>query len=90
MVLHITYGYKIKEEGNDPLVDLADKALSEFSIATTTGAFLVDLLPWLKHVPSWMPGAGFKRIAKEYNKTCDALGEVPLAWVKEQMVCLLQ
>ena len=25
MVLHLTYGYKVKEEGNDPLVDLADK-----------------------------------------------------------------
>jgi hypothetical protein len=25
MVLHFTYDYKIREQGNDPLVDLADK-----------------------------------------------------------------
>ncbi|KAI0057368.1 cytochrome P450 [Artomyces pyxidatus] len=85
MILDITYGYKIVEEGSDPLVDLADTALAQFSIATTTGAFLVDLLPWLKYVPSWMPGANFKRIAAKYKKTCDEIGEIPLAWVKEQM-----
>jgi hypothetical protein len=27
MVLHLTYGYKINEQGSDPLVDLADKVI---------------------------------------------------------------
>jgi hypothetical protein len=30
MVLHLTYGYKIKERANDPLVDLADKVIPVF------------------------------------------------------------
>ncbi|KAJ7451064.1 cytochrome P450 [Mycena latifolia] len=85
MVLHLTYGYKIKEQGNDPLVDLADKALGEFSEITRPGAFLVDVLPILKYVPSWFPGARFKRLAEMYTKSCDDLAEVPLAYVKEQM-----
>ncbi|KAF8143310.1 cytochrome P450 [Mycena galopus ATCC 62051] len=81
MVLHLTYGYKIKEEGNDPLVDLADKAILEFSDITRPGAFfLVDIMPILKYVPSWFPGAGFKRLAKEYTKSCDELADVPLAY----------
>ncbi|KAJ7685994.1 cytochrome P450 [Mycena rosella] len=85
MVLHLTYGYKIKEQGNDPLVDLADKALAEFSEITRPGAFLVDVMPILKYVPSWFPGTEFKRLAKTYTKSCDDLAEVPLAYVNEQM-----
>jgi len=85
LILDLTYGYNIREEGSDPLVDLADKALTEFSIITNPGAFLVDLLPWLKYIPSWMPGAGFKRLARKYTKTCDDLATVPLAWVQDQM-----
>ncbi|KAF8173223.1 cytochrome P450 [Mycena galopus ATCC 62051] len=85
MVLHLTYGYKIQEQGNDPLVDLADKALGEFSEITRPGAFLVDVMPILKYIPSWFPGAGFKRLAKMYTKSCDDLAEVPLAYVKQQM-----
>jgi len=85
MVLDVVYGYKIREEGVDPLVHLADKALSEFSQITTPGAFLVDMMPILKYVPSWFPGAGFKRLAKKYTKSCDDLGAIPLAYVQEQM-----
>ncbi|KAJ7482980.1 cytochrome P450 [Mycena galericulata] len=85
MVLHLTYGYKIKEKGNDPLVDLAEKAIGEFSEVTRPGVFLVDALPMLKYVPTWFPGAHFKWLAKTYTKSCDDLAEVPLTYVKEQM-----
>ncbi|KAJ6530948.1 cytochrome P450 [Mycena vulgaris] len=68
MVLHLTYGYKIREQGSDPLVDLAEKAFAEFSQITRPGAFLVDVMPLLKYVPSWLPGANFKRLAKMYAK----------------------
>ncbi|KAJ7102588.1 cytochrome P450 [Mycena belliarum] len=85
MVLHLTYGYKIKEDEDDPLVDLADKALGQFSGITRPGAFLVDVMPILKHLPSWFPGAGFKNIAKSYTKTVEDMANVPLAFVKEQM-----
>ncbi|KAJ7174153.1 cytochrome P450 [Mycena crocata] len=85
MVLHLTYGYKIREDGHDPLVDLADKALGEFSQITRPGAFLVDVMPILKYIPTWFPGASFKRLAKLYTKSCDELAEVPLAYVQDQM-----
>ncbi|KAF7360792.1 Cytochrome P450 [Mycena venus] len=86
LALHLTYGYKIKEEGNDPLVDLADKAVAEFSEVTRPGAFLVDVMPILKYVPSWFPGAGFKSLAKTCKKSSDDLADVPFAYVQEQML----
>jgi hypothetical protein len=44
LILRITYGYTIQEEG-DPLVALAIKANDEFSAAVLPGAYLVDVLP---------------------------------------------
>ncbi|KAK7035675.1 cytochrome P450 [Favolaschia claudopus] len=85
LVLQLTYGYKIEETGSDPFVDLADKGMLEFSEIMRPGAFLIEVLPALKYVPSWFPRAGFKRLAAKYNRSCDELAEVPLAYVREQM-----
>ncbi|KAJ7171662.1 cytochrome P450 [Mycena crocata] len=85
IVLHITYGYDIKEKGDDPLVDLADEAMLGFADIIRPGAYLVDVLPVLKYVPSWFPGANFKRIAQRYANATNDMADVPLAHVKEQL-----
>ncbi|KAK6974645.1 cytochrome P450 [Favolaschia claudopus] len=79
VVLKVTYGYVVKEDGNDSLVDLADKALLEFSEITRPGAFLV------RHIPSWFPGAGFKRRAERYRKSIEEMAQIPLEYVQSQM-----
>jgi hypothetical protein len=45
-------------------------------------------MPWLKHVPSWLPGASFKRRAKEWSKDVDDLHEAPWNIAKEKIVRL--
>jgi hypothetical protein len=42
--LSISYGYEIQET-NDPFVELADQATTQFSVSTAPGAYLVDLIP---------------------------------------------
>ncbi|KAJ7468777.1 hypothetical protein FB451DRAFT_1401131 [Mycena latifolia] len=49
----------------------------EFSEIMCPGAFLIEVLPILKYVPSWFPGANFKRLAKKYGNSCDDLAEIP-------------
>ena len=44
MILRIPHGYSVKEDG-DPLVEMANKAMHNFSVITTPGRFLVDMLP---------------------------------------------
>ncbi|KAL4259437.1 cytochrome P450 family protein [Pleurotus pulmonarius] len=63
-ILSATYGIDVMPE-HDPNIERARKALTSLSDAAISGLFLVDIFPFLRHVPSWMPGAGFKRFAEK-------------------------
>ncbi|KAJ5109988.1 hypothetical protein N7532_002633 [Penicillium argentinense] len=84
-ILKITYGYNIEPHGEDPLVNLADLALQQFSNAIVPGAWLVDMIPALKHIPEWTPGAKFQKTARYYLETLTQLVENPVAFTKYQM-----
>ena len=84
IILQIAYGYELRGD-DDAFVDLVDRAILQFSLSTTPGAWLVDVLPFLKHVPSWMPGAGFKRTAKEWKGTLEEMVDMPYNFTKQQM-----
>ncbi|KAG2104686.1 cytochrome P450 [Suillus discolor] len=85
VILRISYGYEVKEN-NDPFVDLANRVTTHASQATAPGAFMVDILPFLAKVPAWFPGAGFKRIAREWRGTLEEMVSAPHEFVKDQMV----
>lgn len=40
----------------------------------------------VKYMPSWLPGAGFKRKAKQYAAVVRDLVEIPYDWAKAQWV----
>ena len=40
----------------------------------------------VRHVPSWMPGAGFHKIARESRILADFVRDAPFAEVKDAMV----
>ncbi|KII86265.1 hypothetical protein PLICRDRAFT_164703 [Plicaturopsis crispa FD-325 SS-3] len=84
IILLVSYGYEVQEH-HDPFVDLVERADSQFSECTTPGAFWVDVVPIFRYVPEWFPGAGFKRLAKEFRQTLHDMVERPFAFVKEQM-----
>jgi hypothetical protein len=39
----------------------------------------------VKYVPSWVPGAGFKRTAQAWKNNLEAVANKPYAFVKQQM-----
>ncbi|KAG5654671.1 hypothetical protein H0H81_009920 [Sphagnurus paluster] len=84
IILRISHGYEVKET-NDPFVQLADQATYQFALSTAPGGFLVDVLPILRHVPTWFPGAGFQRTAKLWASTLVEMVEQPHEYVKRQM-----
>ncbi|KAF9889863.1 hypothetical protein FE257_006953 [Aspergillus nanangensis] len=85
LILRVGYGYTIEPHERDPLVDLADKAMGDFGVAVAPGAWVVDYIPILRHLPSWFPGAGFKQIAEGFKKTVVTLSDQPYQWVKQRV-----
>ncbi|KAF5601062.1 oxidoreductase [Fusarium pseudocircinatum] len=68
----------------DVLIKMAGQAMDNVTAAGVPGAFLVDILPPLRYVPDWVPGANFKRLAKKWSSELDDLTEKPYAFVKHQ------
>ena len=85
MTLSFSYGIEIKET-NDPIIDLAEEALKSIAQAAAVGAFLVDLIPILKYVPEFVPGAGFQKQARIWRKIQEDFRERPFAASIEAMV----
>ncbi|KAF3933053.1 hypothetical protein ABW20_dc0107504 [Dactylellina cionopaga] len=59
--------------------------MDEFGEAITAGAWLVDMIPWLQYIPEWVPGAGFKKIARNYKKTYEDTLNIPFNFAKQEM-----
>jgi hypothetical protein len=49
-----------------------------------------DLVHLVAKVPAWFPGAGFKRMAREWRGTLEEMVSAPHEFVKDQMVNNLQ
>lgn len=86
-IISIAYGIDVQKE-NDPFVAAAERGVHPLVAAGVPGAFLVDALPILKYVPEWMPGAGFKRKAREWKALADAMCELPFQAAKRNIVRL--
>ncbi|KAG2158981.1 cytochrome P450 [Suillus bovinus] len=84
VILRISHGYEVKEN-IDPFIDLADRALYQLSVVTAPGAFLADVLPILLKAPEWFPGAGFKRLVREWQDTLEEMVSAPYKFVLDQM-----
>ncbi|KZP29737.1 cytochrome P450 [Athelia psychrophila] len=84
MIIEVSYGLDVLHK-NDPFIESADKAAVTFAMAIKPGAFLVNTVPILKYVPSWFPGAGFQRKAKEWKRYNDAVLEAPFKALKEEI-----
>ncbi|KAI0701989.1 cytochrome P450 [Cytidiella melzeri] len=86
LILRLTFGYNVVEDQKeDPLVKIVEKAMQGFARASEPGAFLVDTIPLLKYVPSWVPGAGFQREAERMHRDLEELYDVPYGFVKREM-----
>ncbi|KAG9564067.1 putative cytochrome P450, partial [Aureobasidium melanogenum] len=84
LILKVVYDYTIEPFKNDPLVDLVDEAMEQFSEAVVPGRWMVDVLPFLAKVPSWVPGTGFQKTAAAWRQTLSDVANVPYAYAKQQ------
>ena len=60
--------------------------MSGISHAQVPGNFWVEFLPFLRYIPSWVPGAGFKKFIEKHTKLTKQMLDIPFDTVKREMV----
>ncbi|KAI0739060.1 cytochrome P450 [Daedaleopsis nitida] len=83
-ILQAVYGITVEEE-NDHFIALVERGVDIFVKVMSPGRYLVDSIPALRHVPAWLPGAHFKRLAAEWKRQADAVRDEPFHAAVEQM-----
>ena len=62
--MRVAYGIEITP-GNDQYFQMIERIAAVGEVISTPGSFPVDALPWMRYLPNWFPGAGFKTFAAE-------------------------
>ena len=89
IAISLAYGVQVQNT-NDPFVEMSEIAVQSALDATIPGAFLVDVMPCLKYIPSWVPGAGFQKKAREWRKLQEEVHELPYSETIKSMVSQFQ
>ncbi|KAI0674482.1 cytochrome P450 [Trametes maxima] len=75
--MKIVYGLDIADDAQDKYLVIARKAVDVFFNYMVPGRYIVESLHSLRYIPSWFPGAGFKRFAISSRKDALAARDVP-------------
>ncbi|KAF9447962.1 cytochrome P450 [Macrolepiota fuliginosa MF-IS2] len=80
----LTYGLPTRRH-KDPLVLFAEDVFAGTNVAGAPGKYLVNIIPALKYIPDWMPGANFKRVARELRNETNRLVEEAYEMTRRSM-----
>ena len=78
----MTYSIKVQPY-NDPCIKIAEEAVAAIAELLIPGAFLVDIIPILKYVPEWFPGAKFQSKAAVMRKHAARIRNATFAATEE-------
>ncbi|EGN98292.1 hypothetical protein SERLA73DRAFT_91572 [Serpula lacrymans var. lacrymans S7.3] len=85
IIMAATYGYDPSPR-HDPLVTIVERSVDMIVKALRPEvASILDALPFLRHLPSWFPGAGFQRDAIECRKVTAEMVELPFKYTKSSL-----
>ena len=82
----MTYSININPY-NDPYIKIAEEALEATADFLIPFTFLVDIIPILKYVPEWFPGAKFQRTAAMMREHITRIRNTTFAAAEKLMVC---
>ncbi|TBU38479.1 cytochrome P450 [Dichomitus squalens] len=75
-IMQIVYGLEVAEQ-DDKYIAIAEKCVEIFTDIAVPGRYLVEAFPFLRYIPSWLPGAKFKRDAARWKESVKDLRDVP-------------
>lgn len=68
VILGTMYGHRVHEFESDRFAPRVFKSASRFAGTLAPGAFLVDVLPWIRYLPSWVPGMSWRKSAAAWAR----------------------
>ncbi|KAF9451158.1 cytochrome P450 [Macrolepiota fuliginosa MF-IS2] len=74
--LFLTYGLPVLRN-HDPLIQMSEETFNASTAAIAPGRFLANIVPMLKYVPEWVPGATFKTVGRQIGEQLTLLKEGP-------------
>ncbi|KAJ7790877.1 cytochrome P450 [Mycena leptocephala] len=84
LIMSIAYGIDVLPM-NDPYLKSARESMQGLALGGVPGKYLVDAIPALQYIPTWFPGAGFKREAQEWRKVTQQSVVLPFEEAKRKM-----
>nr|BAK09496.1 cytochrome P450 [Postia placenta] len=84
LMLEIAYGHPVAS-AEDEYMAFADRSVAALTDIGSIASTLVDFVPILKYIPTWMPGAGFKRQALRAKDMWAEMTRIPYQRVRDDM-----
>ncbi|KAJ4478448.1 cytochrome P450 [Lentinula aciculospora] len=82
MIVCLAYGKKPDEE----YIKTARQVMQDTWTALQHHRWMVNAIPLLQYIPSWLPGAGFKRLAADAKERFERMTRAPFFAVKFEML----
>lgn len=87
VVMAMTFGYDFPPENkHDRFVALAEETSNGIARLFLPGSTLINVLPFLKHIPPWVPGASTQKFAAHLSESMNAYRTEPFAYVERDLV----
>ncbi|TBU24746.1 cytochrome P450 [Dichomitus squalens] len=83
-ILKLTYNVDIADE-NDPLIGMVEATFEGVNEGLPLGRFLVDFIPFLRHVQPWIPGMRSPKLWAKWQGAAHRMMNVPFMYTKAQM-----
>ncbi|OAX34008.1 cytochrome P450 [Rhizopogon vinicolor AM-OR11-026] len=85
IVLSMTYGVPIKSPESINFIAELEIMMEIIGRGMMPGAYLVDMLPWLKRIPSWVPFNNINYIATEGRTRLLRVVGLPFEYVRQRV-----
>ncbi|KAG5323096.1 hypothetical protein C0989_012416, partial [Termitomyces sp. Mn162] len=79
------YDKNMSKSNLEKFVTISERTVDMLSQSFFPGATVVNALPFLRHIPTWFPGAQFHHFAAECRAYAREMVEVPFKYVKDKM-----
>ncbi|KAF8628642.1 hypothetical protein AX15_003774 [Amanita polypyramis BW_CC] len=85
-IMSIVYGYDvIPGQDSEHFVKIAEESVSNFSKLFQPTSSFINILPFLMHIPPWVPGASTQKLAAEVRKDFELYKNEPFKYAERNL-----